>query len=313
MSTVRHIFLPHHTNNQRARILHPTALIVIMGIFTVFQYFITQATYTLPDILGYASQIAPTEIVRLTNIQRSNGGASPVKLDGQLSAAAARKAADMFAKNYWAHNSPSGTQPWFFITESGYAYRYAGENLARDFSDPKSVVDAWMNSPTHRDNLLNNRYEDIGVAVVDGKLDGRETTLVVQMFGTKLSSAPTVSRSSALAVQAQEEPPAPAAAAVPTSAPVPTTVPLVPTPVAELQPQQEAVVSQTPSPRISPFTITRTLAFSLLGIFGLVLGADVLIVEHKKIARWTSKSFAHFIFIGAILIAMATVLRGQII
>ena len=64
----------------------------------------------------------------------------------------------MIAKNYWAHNAPDGASPWSFFKNVGYRYLYAGENLARDFGDSASVVNAWMNSPTHRDNLLSGRY-----------------------------------------------------------------------------------------------------------------------------------------------------------
>ncbi|MCG2685812.1 CAP domain-containing protein, partial [Candidatus Parcubacteria bacterium] len=78
---------------------------------------------------------------------------------------------------------------WYFIVGVGYDYLYAGENLAKDFSHSSGVVDAWMNSPTHRENLVNPRYEDIGLAVVNGTLNGVETTLVVQMFGRKKVSA----------------------------------------------------------------------------------------------------------------------------
>ena len=190
---LRHLFFPHDSNNQRAKFLHPSSLVVTIGLFIVFQVTINQLTINYPQILGYASQISPEEIIRLTNIQRTSSGLSEVELNSQLSAAAAQKAADMIARDYWAHVSPVGTQPWNFITQAGYSYRYAGENLARDFSDAKSVVDAWVASPSHRENLLNSRYQDIGIAVIDGQLEGRETTLVVQFFGAKLSAAPSVS------------------------------------------------------------------------------------------------------------------------
>ena len=140
MSFFRHLFLPHHTNNQRAKILHPTALSVVIGLFAIFQIILGRFTIQFPDILGFASQIPVAEIVNLTNQERTGHGLSQLQLDSRLSAAAAQKAADMFAKNYWAHVSPTGTQPWFFISESGYTYRYAGENLARDFSNSSAVA-----------------------------------------------------------------------------------------------------------------------------------------------------------------------------
>lgn len=302
MSLFHHLFLPHHTNNQRAKILHPSVLSLIIGVFALSQIFIGQLTHRFPQILGYASQIPASEIIRLTNIERQNRGLPVLKSDPELSSAAAKKAADMFAKNYWAHVSPSGTQPWFFITQSGYDYRYAGENLARDFSDPQSVVQAWLNSPSHRDNLLNSRYSDIGVAVVDGNLEGRDTTLVVQMFGARLASVPAVDQNSAsIVVHAQENTPPP----LPTPAVAGNNLPVSGT-----------YLSSTDLPAkssISPFEITKYISLGLLILFSLVLLADVILVRRRRVVRWTSKSLAHLLFIVMLLIAAFTVLRGQIL
>jgi hypothetical protein len=89
----------------------------------------------------------------------------------------------MFKNNYWAHVAPDGTEPWDFILGENYDYIYAGENLAKNFSTSGDVVEAWYNSPSHKENLINKNYTEMGFAVVDGKLNGYETTLVVQMFG----------------------------------------------------------------------------------------------------------------------------------
>jgi hypothetical protein len=305
MSHIRHLFVPHHTNNQRAKILHPTSLSLIVGAFAIFQIIISQVSLHYPNILGYASQIPVADIVRLTNEQRTAAGLQPLSLDSKLSEAAAKKGSDMFAKNYWSHVSPAGTQPWYFITDSGYSYRYAGENLARDFSAASSVVQAWMNSPTHKENLLNSRYQDIGVAVIDGQLEGRETTLVVQMFGTKLSSAPVVSgRSASIVVKAKE----------PENIPVPSqTITPAPTPVPEKQiPESSAYLASVTNP-VSPYDLTRYASLGLLLLLLVVLALDVLIVNRKKIVRWTSRSMAHLIFILILVIAAGTILRGQIL
>lgn len=280
LSGLHHWLLPHNSNNQRAKLLHPSSIILIIGVFLSFQLLLHQTSLVFPQILGYASQIPPSEVIRLTNLERQKNNLPQLQLDPLLSRAAARKAADMFARNYWAHVSPIGTQPWTFITDSGYSYRYAGENLARDFSDSQSVVNAWMASPSHKENLLSNRYQDIGVAVVDGQLDGHDTTLVVQMFGTKLSAAasPSLGQSSSTQVLAADNQPQP--------------------------------VSQ---PIVSPFAVNKTLILGLLGIFAVVLAVDIVVVKRRSLTRWTSKSFAHLVFIIMIMLAAALVVRGQII
>ena len=298
LSFLRHLFLPHESNNQRAKLLHPSTISLIIGVFILFQFSLNFFSTHYPQILGYAAQISPQEIISLTNQKRQANGAGPLNLDQELSAAAAAKAADMFARNYWAHVSPVGTQPWFFITQSGYSYRYAGENLARDFSDPQSVVNAWMDSSTHRENLLNNRYSDIGIAVVDGKLGGHETTLVVQMFGTRISAAPAIGGSSSTALGVK---PAKAAGTLPT--PVPTAAPTL----------NSASLLKTMNPRVSPFDITKALSIGMLAVFVIVLLADVIQVWRHKIVRWTSKSFAHLAFMLVLLLAAVMVNRGLIL
>lgn len=292
---LRHLFLPHDSNNQRAKILHPSSLGLIIGFFLIFQYFIVQVSNTFPQILGFASQIPADEIIRLTNLERQVKGLPLLQLNAQLATAAGRKAADMFARNYWAHISPVGTQPWFFISDAGYGYRYAGENLARDFSDPGSVIKAWLASPTHKENLLSNRYQDIGVAVVDGVLDGHETTLVVQMFGTQLSAGttPAVGRTAAFVVEAGDPTP-------------------VPSQVSNIATESQPVQTYSISP-VSPFEITKVFTVGLLGIFAVVLVLDIFIVNRKSLIRWTGKSFAHLVFVVLILIAATTVIGGKIL
>ena len=143
----------------------------------------------VPDILGYATDVKVNDLLFYTNDLREKKGLADLTLNETLSKAANAKANDMFKEDYWAHTSPSGKEPWDFIIGTGYDYIYAGENLAVDFSKSKDVVVAWNNSPSHRDNLLSPKYNEIGFAVVNGELQGRKTTLVVQMFGYQRGKA----------------------------------------------------------------------------------------------------------------------------
>ena len=285
MSALAHWLTPHESNNQRAKLLHPSSVALVIGNFLSLQIFVTSFSARYPTILGFAAQIAPSEVIRLTNVERASKGLPALKSDPLLTAAAARKAGDMIARDYWAHVSPVGTQPWFFISEAGYSYRYAGENLARDFSDPASVVKAWMNSPSHRDNLLSNRYQDIGIAVIDGRLTGHDTTLVVQMFGTKLTAGVTsdVTDTASFTVDA-----APAEVAVPAIAGI-----------------QVPVTNQ--------FDLTKYFSIGVLSVFLIILGVDMYVVSQQKLVRWTSKSLAHFVFLACLIVAAITIVRGKII
>jgi tetrahydromethanopterin S-methyltransferase subunit B len=98
----------------------------------------------------------------------------------------------MAEKQYFAHQSPGGHDSWYWLGLVGYDFDYAGENLALDFTESDKVEEAWMNSPLHRDNIVNTNYREIGIATVDGTYQGRPTTYVVQFFGTPKTIAPVV-------------------------------------------------------------------------------------------------------------------------
>lgn len=177
------IFLPHPKKRSKA-----LSLGVLVGFNLFFLLLVilkvTSTDYKDFNILGFATNINIQDLLKDTNVEREKYGLNTLKMNVALSKAAEQKAQDMFADDYWNHVAPDGTTPWDFILGNGYSYTYAGENLAKDFMNSSSVVKAWMNSPSHRENMLNEHYTEIGFAVVDGDLNGEKTTLVVQMFGT---------------------------------------------------------------------------------------------------------------------------------
>lgn len=188
LATLAHLFRPQRSNRHRPRVLHPEAFafyaVLLIWVAAAVPWF-TARPGNLPTVLGYSSSITPEQVIDQTNQVRRAQGFEPLVYNATLTDAAHRKGLDMLDEQYWAHVSPAGKQPWAFMTEAGYRYKVAGENLARDFSNTPDMIQAWFNSPTHKANLLNGRYREIGVAVVNGKLNGYETTVVVQMFGTQ--------------------------------------------------------------------------------------------------------------------------------
>lgn len=186
-SILYHLFHPQRSNNHRPRILHAKPLLYLSLVAIGFVGLlgnISKASPNLGYVLGFSSSITPAQVVELTNAERAHAGLPPLTLNSKLTSAALSKGQDMFSDQYWAHVAPDGKEPWSFISEKGYSYRVAGENLARDFSNSSDMMSAWMRSPTHKANIINSRYQEIGVAVIDGVLSGHETTLVVQMFGS---------------------------------------------------------------------------------------------------------------------------------
>jgi hypothetical protein len=138
---------------------------------------------------AWASSITKEKVIELANTDRKEKGVEELKENEKLSQAASSKAEDMILNDYFSHTSPQGITPWRWIEKTGYDYSYAGENLAMDFTSAEKMNEAWLASPTHRANILNERYKEIGVAAKDGVINGHATTVVVQMFGSGDKSA----------------------------------------------------------------------------------------------------------------------------
>jgi len=130
-------------------------------------------------------------VIRLTNIRRRENGLAPLMLNAELVQAAAAKVQDMFNSQYFAHRSPQGLDAGAFAENNGYEYIMIGENLALgNFRSDAELVQGWMDSPGHRANILNSRYQEIGVAVARGTFEDRTTWLAVQIFGRPLADCP---------------------------------------------------------------------------------------------------------------------------
>lgn len=138
--------------------------------------------FLLPH-LAYLSTIAPEEIIALTNQERQLAGLSGLTANQLLAEAAIAKGKAILAAQTFKHNIDDKKFS-FWIRDTGYNYSYVGENLAIDFLSGQSVVEAWKNSPLHKKNLLNPYYRETGVAATQGKFQGQDTTVVVQIFGS---------------------------------------------------------------------------------------------------------------------------------
>src|SRR5690625_815255 len=116
--------------------------------------------------LGQLSQFEQ-QVVELTNQERTKNGLQPLEVDYELSKVAREKSRDMQVNNYFDHNSPTYGSPFDMIRSYGINYRTAGENIAMGQRSPDEVVNAWMNSPGHRENILNSSFTHIGVGYVE--------------------------------------------------------------------------------------------------------------------------------------------------
>ena len=284
--SLAHFFVPRESNNQKAKLLHATLIFGLAFLLLAYQLGINILPSLRSDILGYAANISVDEVIRLTNQRRAEAGLGPLRYNAALAGAAYKKGEHMLGHDYWAHVAPDGTEPWKFFIDSGYRYKYAGENLARDFSDAGSAVEAWMASPSHKENMLSPKYREIGVAVVEGDLAGVDTTIIVQFFGMnaadKLPTAPVA--------KAEGMPsPTPIAIALSTPAPEPAKV------------------------LISPFRITRDMTLGLVGLLSGVMLVDSTLVSKRRISRIGGRTFAHLAFLGMIGAIILIAKAGKIL
>jgi len=302
-ASLAHYLTPQKSNNQRARLLQPAGLTIVIAFFLF-----TQSTLSLFQnlpfkgfILGYASNISADQVIDQINSQRTQAGLKPLTLSAQLTQAAIGKANHMFLQNYWAHFAPDGTSPWVFIKNAGYQYSVAGENLARDFDTTKPMISAWMNSPTHQDNVLNSKYQDTGIAVVNGSLNGVETTLVVQMFGvasTQTAAAPLIP-TQAVASEVDQSSDRSKANAL--------------TPQPESATLSQSSGQENSTTLISPLNLTKAFATAIVIFLMIILIYDTLIARKRKTVRLAGKNIAHFSFFAMLLLIILTLTQGVIL
>lgn len=313
---LHHWFVPHEGNNHRAKALHHDVLFGYVLLLAVFNLGVRVLHTALPDVLGYATDIRVEQLLSGTNAKRAEAGFDALSLNGTLSQAAAAKAADMLANNYWAHNSPAGKTPWDFVIASGYRYTLAGENLAKNFQTSSGVIDAWMASPTHKENIVKSGYKEVGFAVVNGILNGEETTLVVQMFGASnaapIAKIPKAEAAAPLPVQAGKPvtivPPEPAAVAdtpAPESEPEPVLSPLLTKGITF-----ERVIN---TPTVNLEALTSNVAYTMVGMLIGLLAVDAFIIKRRHVIRLSGHTLAHALFLSTIMISGLMFSRGTLL
>ena len=174
-------FIPHEINSFKPRVIGRYGAMVLVALVIALQF---GYNYTKTgSVLGRVSNITPAALLASTNDERKSNNLEPLIINDKLSAAAAQKANDMLTKGYWSHDSPDGVKPWAWVESNNYSYTEAGENLAKNFTTAGSTVTAWMNSPSHRENVLNPNYQEVGFATVDGEMNGEPTTITVAFYG----------------------------------------------------------------------------------------------------------------------------------
>ncbi|HEV8677394.1 MAG TPA: CAP domain-containing protein [Candidatus Paceibacterota bacterium] len=184
-------FVPSEHNAYRPHLLRRPWLLFLLTVIVASEGIYIGSYLASQSAQNLLSAVVPGEVIALTNAERAKAGDGALTENAELDAAAQAKASDMAAKGYFSHVGPDGKEPWAWISEAGYAYSYAGENLAVRFDNSSDVVSAWMASPTHKANIVKPQYTEIGLAVADGTYQGSPATFIVQYFGTPKTTGTT--------------------------------------------------------------------------------------------------------------------------
>jgi hypothetical protein len=181
---LRLTFIPCQENDYRPKFLESNVLLYYIVVLLILKLIVVLFLVGLPRTIFF-TDISRTVLIELTNKERQSLGLNSLEENVLLNKAARLKAQDIITYDYFSHQSPTGITPWYWFKKAGYSYQAAGENLGIGFLDSEEIYQAWDNSPSHRANLLNPKYQDIGIAVLKGDFEGNETTLVVQLFGSQ--------------------------------------------------------------------------------------------------------------------------------
>lgn len=295
-----HLFVPHAGNNHRSKILHNASLLVmILAIISLAAVSHIVKTSS-PNVLGISYSISENELLQDTNKARADNGLPPLVINNQLTTAASEKASHMMANGYWAHFAPDGTTPWSFMRANGYDYVYAGENLAKGFTDSQTIVDAWMKSPSHRENLLSPKYNEIGFAILEGDLAGEDTVLVVQMFGATESSIANANQNNTtprniaqgeLGEESKKE--------------------VQPVKTQDLENLPDTTIQN--SPTIDIKQVSQIIVLVILSIILFALLIDFVIVGKKKIPRIVGNNLDHILLIAIFIILVLLQSTGGVL
>jgi len=301
---------PSKANKYHPHLLRPLGLVIVCAAIAILPTIYNFSATHKAKVLSYAIDVSSSAVVALTNQQRQQAGLSSLDTSSLLNQAAQAKAQDMFAKDYWAHIAPDGTLPWTFITSTGYRYSAAAENLAEGFSTSSGVVNGWMGSAEHRINILNAAYTQIGVAAVNGTLQGSETTLVVAYYATPYQApapvaAPAPPSSPPASVKGSNNSPPAKPANPPPAAPVDNSSP--PAPAKKLE--KVTVTGQSTTQKTAYVPSAKISLVSQIGhyfnrlnwgqqatIFILVLTMLLVILRHTVIWRTQKRGFRHIWF-----------------
>lgn len=320
---LKHYLIASPQNNYRPWILSKTALVC----FCLSVWWLRLFMPGYVEVGNTAEGLDPADLMTRINLERTNRFLPALVYNPKLTTAAGIKSQDMIDRDYFAHVDPDGNYVWPVIEAQGFKpYKALGENLAIDFTNPQALVNAWMNSPGHRANIINDKFTDQGMAAVLGEYQGRESYLVTNLFGALFepetvavanTATPTVNNIPQSAQQPEPSPtPRPAVqadsdketsnnqaipAAVSEDSTDPT--PFAGEPIAEELADDIPIIAMTDSDNLKTLKITVGILAALYTIFLII---DSVIIHRAHINRHHTASSPHAL--AMFMIAMANFL-----
>jgi len=321
MNPISNFFIAHESNNYRPGALSYKALFIYALLLLLLRLL-------LASLPAQSAAVESQTLMDLINAERSNRNLTTLTTHQSLVFAASQKSQDMIERDYFAHIDPDGNYIWGRITAAGYgAYKILGENLAVDFLTSEGMVKAWIDSPTHRDNLLHRDFLEQGLVALYGDFNDRYTNLTTSLFGTRVAGTFTPPPPPSQQLSQPSLPPAGGSA--PTPAPPP--------PVALVPAQQPVSNPTTTQPTITPVTSTQRpiehrpccaqtgtdgllsklnlqsavatsrIIFTLIGIMLLgIFSIDSVIISKHEAAVVRSHSSAHLF--GLMILVLISIL-----
>jgi len=313
ISWIKKHFIPHEGNDHRPHFLHgknARTIVTLVLVLELIAFIVPTLTFVGVVSNSNLASVLPGVLASLTNEERKQNQLPNLAVNTLLNQAAQMKAEDMAAKSYFAHTSPEGLTPWHWLDAVGYRYDYAGENLAINFTDSQDVTEAWMNSPTHRANIVKSSYREVGTGMATGIYEGKETLFVVQVYANPRSAeaAPIVPKEGTVQTNqmainespvtnilgAETEVTAASATLEPT--------PVVSEPVAKMQIDQQAGPTFIEKLMASPRHTFNTVLYFIIALMLVALVLNVAIKFNIQHPDLITNGLAVVAIVGAIFV-----------
>lgn len=160
-------------------------ILIFLAVASLYCTAFNEGNYAMAVSNSQQTKTEYQEIINLTNEARQKYGLPELKYNPQLAQIADSRISDMKNKHYFAHINPDNKGLKYFVEQADYNYLIVGENLAINYYDSQEVVQAWLESPSHRENILKPTFNEIGLSSDEIKINGNKNFVIAMILGAK--------------------------------------------------------------------------------------------------------------------------------